>query len=272
MSDLLPRFLQSEPRDVLEATLGFQNIATHSIAIDLLQTIISRGELDNISLQAVEAVVIGKLYQFVHTAKLDLQNKLLHLLHSLISVLAVGDLQSTAPNPADQNPSGTIYALNPLLPYTLVDGLSLQTNRILLQHWLDFILMAVPQFQPALHSVIAPLNECICRQLEYARQEALQMVVMSNLYDDDPISTATDTEFVMLLNSLERLVLLSLAYAPDSSAVTEEESSSWEKTPVEGNTGLLGIVSTVFSTGDGSNAQSDQLTVSVIVDCNIAGN
>jgi hypothetical protein len=61
------------------------NAVIQSTSVDLLQAIVSRGETDPLSLDIIEAAVIGKLFYCVHTFRLDLQNKLLHLLHAVIS-------------------------------------------------------------------------------------------------------------------------------------------------------------------------------------------
>jgi len=50
-----------------------------STAIDLLQVIVARGELDHLSVDAIEAAVIAKLYFCIQVERLDLQNKLLHI-------------------------------------------------------------------------------------------------------------------------------------------------------------------------------------------------
>ncbi len=42
--------------------------------------------------------------------------------------------------------------MNPLLIQTLVDGMSTRSNRPVLQHWLDFVLMAVPPISTSLTS------------------------------------------------------------------------------------------------------------------------
>lgn len=248
------------------------NALIQSTSVDLLQAIVARGEIELISVQGIEAAVVGKLYYCIHTSRLNLQNKLLHLLHSLISAsTAFEDIPRRAA-PVRQRPDGTPeissgtegsqdlglrYPVNPLLIQTLVDGIATQTNRPVLQHWLDFILMAVPQFQPTLQAVVSPLNDCICRQLSLALEDLLKASSKDGEYASDMSSTATDAELIMLLNGLERLILLSLAYTSEANA-TEEEPVVSEKSPQE-NSGLLGYVSNVFSSD--SAQPEEQLTV-----------
>lgn len=254
------------------------NAIIQSTSIDLLQVIVARGEIDNLSVDVIEAAVIGKLYFCVHVERLDLQNKLLHILHSLISA-TTSNLDSPVPpnkplKPGDgasddhgtqdgsQDNGKQAYPVNPLLVQTLVDGIAITTNRAVLQHWLDFVLMAVPQFQPTLQPVVNPLNDCVCKQLRLALTDILHA---SKVRGDaaDITSFATDAEFIMLLNGLERLVLLSLANM--ETGQQEEDVSSSEK-PGQENSGLLGYVSNVFSS-DSSNMTEDQLSVCDILHC-----
>jgi len=141
------------------------NASIQSSAIDLLQAIVARGEIDTI-VEDVEAIVVRKLYFCIHSSRLDLQNKLLHLLHSVISASMAQDESrqankekpdGSAPGSAighDSDPAARSYSVNSLLVQTLIDGIAVRTNRPVLQHWLDFLLMAIPQFQHALQAVV----------------------------------------------------------------------------------------------------------------------
>lgn len=249
------------------------NTTAQSTAIELLQTIVARGELDSVLTESIEATTVSKLYFSVHAERLDLQNKWLHLLHSVISV-STSNLESARRTPLPEQ--GTLdtatnqdkgadltsrYPLNPLLTQTLVDGISTRTNRPVLQHWLDFILMAVPQFQPSLQAVVGPLNDCLCRQLLISLSDLLRTAGQIQDDSDDKAATASDAEFIMLLNGLERLVLLSLAYTSDAMA-SDEDTNPPEKGTAE-TTGLLGYVSTVFSSDVGPGQSAEQMIVCI---------
>jgi hypothetical protein len=142
-----------------------------------------------------------------------------------------------------------------------VDGIATPTNRPVLQHWLDFVLMAVPQFQPTLQAVVTPLNDCLCKQLLASLGDVLNVTFKDGLFTDDLTSSATDAELIMLLGGLERLVLLSLAY-PTESAISDDEQPIADKATE--NSGLLGYVSTVFSSENVQNVVDEQLTVNYI--------
>lgn len=255
-------------------TMRTSNALIQSTSIELLQVIVARGEIDNLLVDNIEAAVIGKLYFCVHVGRLDLQNKLLHILHSLISA-STSNLDASGPSnrtkltetisedhsahEGSQEDGKRSYPVNPLLIQTLVDGIATITNRPVLQHWLDFVLMAVPQFQPALQAVVSPLNDCVCRQLRLALTDVLQ--ASEDRADlNDISSAATDAEFIMLLNALERLVGLSLASVD---ANQQEEDTGFVDRNGPENTGLLGYVSNVFSSENVAGLSDDQLKVSL---------
>ncbi len=246
------------------------NISAQSHAIDVLQAILSRGEIDTDLLEGIEAITITKLYLSIHTSQLDLQNKWLHLLHSIIS-LSTSNLEIFRPSATSDDEAGpetttvrnkttdsaSHYSINPLLIQTLMDGMSTRSNRPVLQHWLDFVLMAVPQFQPALQAVVGPLIDCLCRQILHSLADVLRAASQNQASAGDESATISDTEMIMFLNGLERLILLSLTYTSEAD-VSEDESTVVEKQTE--STGLLGYVSTVFSS-EGTSNQTEQLTV-----------
>jgi hypothetical protein len=244
------------------------NLLLQSTAIQLLQLIVTRGEFDQALIGSIEAIVIGKLYYSVHTRSLDLQNKLLHLLHSIIS-LSISHVESARQIPKENTTEagagqddGIRYSLNPLLVQTLIDGISIRSNRPVMQHWLDFTLGAIPQFQPALQPAIIPLNDCICRQLTSILGEVVGASRFSQEYGADLQTSATELDLIMLINGLERLVLLGLALTSEADA-TDDDASIQEKPANEQSGGLLGYVSTVFSGDGGSGSTSEQSNVSL---------
>ncbi|KAG2022683.1 hypothetical protein CC2G_000411 [Coprinopsis cinerea AmutBmut pab1-1] len=263
--EILSRFIQSEPTERWAPTMNPLNHVLQSSSIQLLQMIVARGDVDQVSVEAIESIVIRKLYYSIHTGSLDLQNKLLHLLHSIISLsmanienarraIALREAQTLDGSGFHDKAAEEIlgYSLNPLLVQTLIDGVSVPSNRSVIQHWLDFILMAIPQFQPALQPAIVPLNECICRQLRSTLQQIKNINAHSEQYTADLQTVPTELDLVMLINGLERLVLLGLAFTSEAE-VAEDDASMQEKQVAESG-GLLGYVSTVFTSSDGSSS------------------
>ena len=247
------------------------NVLIQSTVIDLLQAIVARGEIDPLSLQNVQAIVVGKLYLSVHTQRLELQNKLLHLLHTVISAMAAGQDPSiprpnkgVATDPSVEHPAleksedPYVLSVHPLLLRTLMDGINLPSNSGVLQHWLDFVLMVVPQFHQALQSLVSPLGDCICKNLRI-RLDDLRRALREGHAHHDFHSNTTDAEFIMLLNALERLVLFSLSTTDTVNA--EEDDVPAEKPPGAEPAGILGIVTSVFSSESVPTNLDEQLTV-----------
>ncbi|KAF8633541.1 hypothetical protein AX15_001344 [Amanita polypyramis BW_CC] len=271
LTELLLRYIRSEPKSTLKATMQSFNVTTQATAVDILQVIVARGDVEPIIIEAVEAVVIGKLFFCIHAGQLDLQNKLLHLLHSLISNYVDHDRFAAGKHKEDD---GVIdrtgsqekvheivtrgYTAHSLLVQTLTDGIAVHTNRPILQHWMDFILTAVPQFQPALQAVVTPLNGCLCHQLMLSLDDLLNASSRKQDYALDICVATTDAELIMFLNGLERFVLLGLTTNTESN-IPEEESASAEK-PTSEPAGLLGIVTNVFSTDTSQATADEQLT------------
>jgi len=133
------------------------NVLIQSTTIDLLQAIVSRGEIDLPSLQNVQSAVIGKLYFSINRQRLALQNKLLHLLHSVITAMT-GSQNLTTPRPnkgattdsladpsaLDRPDDSHALSIHPLLLQTLIDGINVP--QILLYYnigWISFLWLSL---------------------------------------------------------------------------------------------------------------------------------
>ncbi len=257
------RFLQSEPKPELMLSMSHPNTQLQSSTIDILQSLVARGDVDSTALRSAESIVVDKLYSCVHLGSLDLQNKLLHLLHSIISAFRARTEDTSNHGQQkldDQKGTESTVNVNSLLVQTLVDGLSVSSNRPILQHWLDFILTTIPQFHEILQPAIGPLNDCVCRLLRSGLEEITLASSQSSTAGDIAV-IATDADFLMLLNALERLVLLSLSQLPDTTQVDDDVLS--EKPTTEG-TSILGYVSNVFSTEPTSGLTEEQISVSSV--------
>lgn len=255
--------------------MQYLNTEIHSTVVDLLQCIISRGDLDQLTIGTLEAAVTIKLFALVHSKRLELQNKLLHLLHSIISSSAGPaerqrmksssmslqnsiDPESTVGDGGIQ-PLAASASTNSLFVQLLVDGISTPSNRPVLHHWLDFVLLTVPQFPHILTPAIVPLNSCACRQIRRAIADLSSVHSMAQEHSQEELSCVDDAEFFMLLNALERLILLCLDEL-DSSSV--DDLSSTEKTTAE-TPGLLSMVSNVFLTDSPNMTADNNMTVRV---------
>lgn len=270
--------VQSEPKTQLASQMQSLNSHLHTVSLDILQAIVSRGEVDLPTLETIEATIISKLYMSVHTDRIDLQNKLLHVLHSTIFAVtstalpppgtASGSPRLTpgkiAPLPGsavDEPTSSDTYhakhpgSINPLLIQTVTDGITRTAHSPILQHWVDFVLMTVPHFQQSQAQVVLPLVDCVCKQIQTALDALQDLIQSRHTNKADRISRVTDAEVIVLLNALERLVLLGITQNPEPGPTEEEESGSEKE-----NSGLFGIVSTVFNSEATTSATADKIT------------
>lgn len=214
------------------------NLRIQGTVLELLQGIVARGELDSVTLETTESAIVGRLYAAVHASKLDLQNKLLHVLHS---VLFATSTTSTTRKTSDSDAFNRAHrsSSNPLFVQVLIDGISRSTNRPVLQHWIDFVMMTVTQFRSLSHAV-SPLCDCICKQLRVFFTELDDMLRHKGDHKAQVRWSLSDSDVLLLLNALERLVLLSVSKSDESSA--SEEESALEKVQNETSTGILGYV------------------------------
>jgi hypothetical protein len=232
-------------------------------------------------LESIETTVVAKLFSCIHTTRLDLQPKLLHILHSVIlasstiphayhgkskadAAIAVAALESstltvsqTDEKTGKKLPSGS----NPLLTQTLIDGISEASNRSILQHWLDFILTTLPQFSHSLQYLCYPLSSTITGLLRDALNDVERVEVKGTADNVDQAYMMSDSEFVMLLHALERLVLQSILKGESVTGEIVDEVVPLSAVEKE-HTGLLGFVSNVLSP-DGISLSNDSLSVSI---------
>ncbi|CAE6451535.1 unnamed protein product [Rhizoctonia solani] len=276
--DVLLRIIQSEPKPQLAVQMQTLNGYLHTVALDTLQAIVSRGEVDLPTLETIEATIVSKLYMSVHTDRVDLQNKLLHVLHS--TIFAVTSTPALTPGTAPGSPrlapgkfallpgssvdelassDGQAVKLpgsiNPLLIQTITDGISRTSHTPILQHWIDFVLMTIPHFQQPQAQVVLPLIDCVCKQLRVALDSIHQLIQARRTAEVDHMSHVTDAEVVVLLNALERLVLLATARNADPGLLEEGDAASEKE-----STGLFGIVTTVFNSDSYSHTAAEKIT------------
>ena len=253
--------MQTEPVPALHAAMQSYNIRIKSSCIDLIQAIVSRGELDSTSVDNIEASIISQLYIAVHSVQLDLQNKLLHALHAVVvSTHPQGDTREKPylPNTSPHDKSEARRNIHPLLGPTTLDALSLSSNRPILQHWIDFILMTVTELHAPSQFTFS-LCESICRQLRLRLSDVLRLSPgRSPKGKATALSSTTDSEFIMLLNALERLILSSLAKGDKQWPEDETSGVDAERNTSESAPGLLGFV---FGSEPAPEVSNDQITV-----------
>ncbi|GAA5963888.1 hypothetical protein JCM21900_003967 [Sporobolomyces salmonicolor] len=253
---VLLRFLRADPDPRLIASLAPPNHHMHAIVAEILQVVISRGEAEISGLAAIESALMSRLFLCVHRSELDLQNKLLHVLHSVIHTVASS---ARRPLPNSTTPEGESTAEeneaqppdlthDELFVRILSDAVSVQNNNAIIHHWVDFLLMTIPQYRQSLQTIILPLIDRFV-----ARLQTLVTDLKSSYAALDASSTSstiTDAEYTVLVNALERLLLM--AITESAAATTEDEPKSSERVVSDasssgGSGGLLGYMSNVLS-------------------------
>ncbi|WVR03947.1 hypothetical protein IAU60_000946 [Kwoniella sp. DSM 27419] len=237
---ILLRFVKTQPsptgRKVVPLVVRIQ-----SSAIDVLQIIVSRGDTSSSHLSDLRSVLVDKLVSAVAKRQLTLQSKTLHLLHVVI------DAASTAKSHkhrrslslAGKNAAyGDAATPDHLLVRMIIDGVSTPTNLPVLQHWIDFVLMTINHLAPN-RSCILALTEAFAQQLRSLVQQMQHVYTITQASAAGHPLKITDVEVAMVLDVLERLLV-----ALNSGPTTRQEDLY---KPVDGEKGLLGLVSGVFT-------------------------
>ncbi|OCF39597.1 hypothetical protein I317_06612 [Kwoniella heveanensis CBS 569] len=217
-------------------------VRLQSAALELLQTIISRGDVSIAQLTELKASLVDKLHTAIHHRHLTLQSKMLHLLHSAISAKsATTKAQNHRRSPSLAEKSTAFESISDFeqnLVRMIIDGISTPTNLPVLQHWIDFVLMTVAQL--AARPVLAlSLSECFAQQLRQLLTQIQSVYDKTSTSVVDEKLSVTDAEVIMVLNALER-VLVILGSGPGTRADDLVKQAEGEK-------GLLGLVSGVFT-------------------------
>ena len=246
------------------------NRSIHAITADLLQAIITRGDLDLPALQNIESALVTRLYLCIHRTEYDLQNKLLHVLHTTVTAISssqrkVDRNSSNFLRSRDASASQTftekleppLISHDPLLTKVLCDGIAAQRSSAVTHHWVDFLLMTLPHFRNVLLPLLFPLIDCISARLQTFLDE-LDTACNTVRKGKWVASDANDADFAILMNALERLFVCAIDEAKGIMA-HEEESANIERpsTNAEAAGGFLGFMSTALGTTDSPISQVD---------------
>jgi hypothetical protein len=195
------------------------NLSIQTVCADLLQLIVARGGVDDIMLKTIESTAISRLHLAIHKGRLDVQNKLLHLLHTvLLASAAVDGAESSRPS------------TNTFLTQILVDGISVPSNRPVLQQWFDFILTTIPNPRFNMESSSLLLLDHVGRQLRAYLAGSLKAYEhISEFRDAD--TAASDFDFGLCLTAFEALALSNFTEKTsvrdiDSESMTGERTTS----------------------------------------------
>jgi len=129
----------------------------------------------------------------------------------------------------------------------LSNAVSVQSNNAIVHHWVDFLLMTIPLYRQSLQTILLPLIDTFVTRLRSLVIDFKK--TYTNLDSPSTAFASTDAEYTVLVNALERLLVMALA--DPSTASGEDDSKSSERAPSEGSSsgggGLLGYMSNVLS-------------------------
>lgn len=232
------------------------NQRIHAVTGDLLQIVISRGELPTSELQAIENALVNRLAVCIHRQELDLQNKLLHVLHAVIAALAVvPERRRSASVTSKDGAVAATASEKEAFVRVVADGITRQGNSAVVHHWIDFLLMTVPHFRRSLTDLIEPLVDRLTSraqdlvfQLRLSYAPATPRAALG--------SGVTDADFAVVINALERLLIV----AVDEGAANPEaeDEAKLIKSPASDGAGFLGGIGGVFGVLGSSDLPASQ--------------
>ena len=173
------RYLETECSEKLSSSLLTPICSIQLHAADLLYLIISKLDFVHMKLvQQIQTSVINKLLYCISTKNLDLQQKLLHLLHASLAITCASTHQPGEKG-HQKKPSmdsiSSIASLNEALTLVqsstdlfvkcVTDALTLTSNRSMLQHWMDFVLATLPYVKNGFRFILVPILMCVCNQI-----------------------------------------------------------------------------------------------------------
>lgn len=232
------RYLQTEPSEKLVKTLLKPNRSIQLHAADLLYLIISKLDYVNMKLvQQIQLAVINKLLFCFSTENLDLQQKLLHLLHASLAITcastttpqqhsggekgahhqhqrkaSVDSVHSTASSLSDA--LSLIQTSTDLFVKCVIDAFTLPSNRSMLQHWMDFVLATLPYIKHGFKFIMVPILMSVCHQIS-TRCQTLDIMMherpsSSAVTQSASLSSHVDKELLVLLLGLEKMMMFCL--------------------------------------------------------------
>ncbi|KAJ1596438.1 hypothetical protein NDA11_000447 [Ustilago hordei] len=324
------------PSPQLKAACGSASTALRAAAVEATLCLIQRSPSPPERADELETLLIENLLIAVHQGCTTVQSKMLHTLHTVIAAKTSASScpdqmqrrfsstsqlpgvlhqrgDSTGRSEADGStvsPQLTVQTNastgkrsaqqkqpHRLLLPLLQRGLSTPSNRLILQHWSDFILMTAPLYRSAVYNFLFPLNQTVCDLLGKAMVEVggsyvpgasrptfgAELVIESH----DTECSFLESDLLLLINLAERSLMLATgsgasehanvaagrgeaSAAADSAAAGPLSPTINEKSGQQDSSasGLLGYVSNVFSSDGGAGAEKTE-TSSERRNCNL---
>ncbi|KAI9032772.1 Dopey, N-terminal-domain-containing protein [Phycomyces nitens] len=278
------RFIMSEPSEKLVPTLtkAVQSIQLH--AVELLYLIISKLDIVDMQItQLIQKNVLEKLLYCVTVGHLDIQQKLMHLLHATMSIMAsnaLGHRSSSMAERSHRRRGSVDHASNDMTQYStgslprtatatagggvgvgggqggvggergergsnlysveainqarissalyvkcVTDALVIDSNRSMLQQWMDFVLATLPHLRGGFRHMVVPVLVLLCEQVRISQKTIEFRVHGQQSRDADPTpdnneslsegsralsASSTENDLVVYLTGLEKTLMFSL--------------------------------------------------------------
>lgn len=218
--------METEPSDSLVQRIGREVRSIQLLATDLLYLIISK--LDHVPMKIVQQIQTSALHKLLFCLdqkNLDLQQKLLHLLHACL-VITCTSITNKEKGPGHQK-RGSVDSISSvaltnqandalilmqtsseLFVKCCIDAFSMSSNRTMLQHWMDFVLATLPYIRHGFRSIIVPLLMCLCHQINL-RCDTIEIVIHEKPQTSSSCASA-EREVIILLMGLEKMMLFCL--------------------------------------------------------------
>lgn len=236
---VLIMYINSDPAPRLAPAMEALNLLIHATISDILQMIVSRGDLTASDLALFEDTLSNRLLISIRTSELNLQNKFLHALHAIISAGSSASSQSFRSDSLDIGRSNDRAAQ--LFTTVVGDGVTTQRNSAVVHHWIDFLLMTIPQFRRSLDDVVNPLIDRLVGRLRTLIHD-MDMTYHNDSHDKPMASESTDSDFAVFVNALERLMVVLIEGGGANSGVgdgTTNKGSTERLMSVESSAGLF---------------------------------
>ncbi|KAK1927398.1 Dopey, N-terminal-domain-containing protein [Papiliotrema laurentii] len=205
----------------------------HGVTLDVLEML--TGDLSGPIVHTLKSTILDQLSRAIYGGRCTLQYQFLRLLQILSSLSAPprrAHHRSASTNEKPSNADEEAFELK--LAQVIIQGVSSESNRPVLQHWVDFVLTIAP----TLHLKQAQLYS-ICESFSLQVRSTV-LDLRKGFTDENPRGRGvTDAEVVLLLTGLERL--LALCGQVHASQKVEESRGTNEV-----GSGILGLVSGVF--------------------------
>lgn len=259
--------METEPSENLAQRIGREVCSIQLLATDLLYLTISKLDHVHIKLvQQIQTCALHKLLFCLDQKNLDLQQKLLHLLHACLVITctstqakeknghqkrgSIDSISSVATNQAN-DALILMQTSSELFVKCCIDALSLSSNRTMLQHWMDFILATLPYIRHGFRSMIVPLLMCICHQINL-RCDTIEIMIHEKPHSSSCASA--EREVLVLLVGLEKMLMFCL-----TERIINDDWFTQHDLPIPNipeNSALVGLAQVVHE-GDHNNKPRD---------------